>query len=276
MRACRTPFLSLLLICLLLCPGRATSERPRSIIGILGAKDIEVSMLRQRIRNKEIHRIFGIEFSTGTLEGRRVVVAATGEGMVNATMTTTLLIDHFGPRQVIFTGIAGGLNPDLKPGDVVIGTMTVQDNLETVSNKGKRMFRIQDSATGKYVPTFFQATSYLLKLANEAAGRITFPKIRTSEGERKPKVVEGIIATGNSFIASEARRRALRRRFKADVVEMEGAAVAQVCYLQNIPCIVIRCLRDDADQLAPSAFKHFITIAAQNPQLIVLEMLKLM
>jgi adenosylhomocysteine nucleosidase len=82
---------------------------------------VETALLERTLTGRLERRIQGVRFVTGALYGRRVVLAESGIGKVNAAMTTTLLIDHFQPRAVLFTGIAGGINPDLAPGDLVIG-----------------------------------------------------------------------------------------------------------------------------------------------------------
>ena len=100
-----------------------------SPVAILGAFDEEVTILESQLVNPKAHTIERMQFLTGTLNGQNVVIARTGVGKVNAAMTATLLIEHFHPNQVIFTGVAGGLNPDLQIGDIVIAQKTAQHDL---------------------------------------------------------------------------------------------------------------------------------------------------
>ena len=100
-----------------------------SPVAILGAFDEEVAILEAKLANPKAHIIEGIQFLTGTLNQRNVVIARTGVAKVNAAMTATLIIEHFRPSRAIFTGVAGGLNPDLQLGDIVIAEKTAQHDL---------------------------------------------------------------------------------------------------------------------------------------------------
>ena len=121
-------FLSVLLVI----AARSPAEELRQpVTGILGAMPAEVDTLTDKLVNRTSNTFLGIQFTTGELEDRRVVIASTGVGKVNAAMTATLLLDHFHPSEVIFTGIAGGINPELNPGDIVSSRSYVILNLPT-------------------------------------------------------------------------------------------------------------------------------------------------
>ena len=175
-------------------PARATR-----VTAILSAMTVEVERLGQELTDKTEMTVQGIRFTTGSLKDRRVVLAHSGIGKVNAAMTATLLVEQFQPTHILFTGIAGGLNPDLRPGDVVI-----------------------------------------------------------------PRVATGVIVTGDAFVASPAKKDALRKEFKADATEMEGAAVAQICWQRRVPCLILRSLSDSAGAKAPEDERLFEKSAAQN------------
>lgn len=234
------------------------------ITAILGAFDEEVLMLEEQLRSAKDQRIEGIRFVTGKLKDRKVVVALTGMGKVNAAMTTTLLIEHFKPREVIFTGIAGGINPQLSPGDIVIAEKTAQHDLGVVTLEGLENKGAPNPISGKRNPVFFPADQRLLRLAEQAAKQVELEKIKTGEGEKAPKIVKGVVVTGDVFAASTAKCTELRKRLGADAVEMEGAAVAQICYQQRIPHLVVRCISDKADEKALEDVKKFYKIAAKN------------
>src|SRR5262249_6212706 len=129
MKPMRRGLCLLVLPTLLLAPGcEATRDgRPQPppaepVIAVLGAMTVEVELLEQELTDKKERTIQGVRFTTGSLKDKRVVLAHSGMGKVNAAMAATLVVEGFRPTHVLFTGIAGGLNPDLRPGDVVIGT----------------------------------------------------------------------------------------------------------------------------------------------------------
>ena len=229
-------------------------------------------MLQGQLEEKEVHEIEGIKFVSGRLKGRRVVVAWTGIAKVNAAMTTTLLIEHFRPDEVIFTGIAGGINPQLGVGDVVIAEKTAQHDLGTLTPAGLRNEGVRNPVTGEHNPVFFPADERLLELAQRAGQKVKFEKIETDAGERTPKVVKGIVVTGDIFVSSTAKCIELRDRLGADAVEMEGAAVAQICYQHNVPCLVIRSISDKADEKSIDDMQRFLYTAAKNSATLVAEM----
>jgi adenosylhomocysteine nucleosidase len=122
-------------------------------------------------------------------------------------------------------------------------------------------------------PVHFPADPRLLKLAQEAARRVALDPLETPDGKRTPQVVTGTVATGDVFVESTARSRELRAEHKADAVEMEGAAVAQVCFQWQVPCLVIRSVSDLANETAGLDSQVFLHLAARNSALLVTEIL---
>jgi len=261
------------LVLVVLSPGRAsTRAQPQApITGILGAFSDEVAILEQALTDAQPQTILGIRFVTGKLMGRRVVVASSGVGKVNAAMSATLLIDHFRPSEVLYSGIAGAVNPDLHPGDIVIGEKTVQHDLGTLTPEGIQRRGMRNPVDWKPNPVFLDADPELLGLAEVARKRVELEKIQTSEGQRTPKIIKGIVATGDVFVASPAKKEELRKALNADAVEMEGAAVAQVCRELGVPCLVIRSITDSADANARKDSNLFFPVAAQNSSRLVMD-----
>jgi adenosylhomocysteine nucleosidase len=249
----------------------AGEKKPEPVTGILGAMPVEIQMLESRLQDKQTEKYLDVTFHTGTLNGRKVVLAVSGVGKVNAAMAATLLLDHFRPAEVLFTGVAGGLNPDLAPGDIVLGEKTAQHDYGELTVTG-----FHPQPTGKEIPLFMSPPERLLALAEAASKDAGLDKIKTTQGERQPRVIRGVIVSGDVFVASPAKTADLRKVFKADAVEMEGAAVAQVCWRQNVPCLVIRCLSDKADATASADFEHFLNAAAANSAKLTLSMLNLL
>jgi adenosylhomocysteine nucleosidase len=201
-----------------------------------------------------------------------VVVAQTGIGKVNAAMTTALLLDHFHPAQVVFTGIAGALNPDLHPGDVVIGERLAQHDLGLLTAAGMTRQGVRNPVDGTENPVFFAADSALVQLAVSAGQQAASLPIPTGQGERLPAIRPGTIATGDVFVASSAGKQSLRDGLQADAVEMEGAAVAQICYQQRVPFVVVRSISDSADETAETDLQRFYRSAAANSARLVIDL----
>jgi adenosylhomocysteine nucleosidase len=240
------------------------AEPPRAVTAILGAMDWEIALVAGEMTDKRTRRHLGVTFTVGKLKGRPVVLAATGMGKVNASMVTTLLLDHFKPARVLFTGIAGGVNPKLRPGDVVIGEKLAQHDLGNVTGGGFRARGARNPVGGKRNPVMLPSDGELVALAQRVAKGVRFDAIQTDGGRRTPKVVSGVIVTGDIFVGSGEKRASLHKRFGAEVTEMEGAAVAQVCYQQGVPFLVIRGLSDEADENANRDLQRFFRIAAAN------------
>ncbi len=243
-------------------------------IAVLGAFDQEIEMLKDSLQNRKEINVFGLHVTRGTLYGNDVVLAYTGMGKVNAAMTTTLILDHFNPTKVIFTGIAGGLNPELNPGDIVIGSETVQHDLNFIFQDSIASFPVYSPLTDELVPVYFPADKDLLTLTQHLNKDITLFSYPAGQSEYRPKIISGVIATGDAFIASSAKNKEIADRFYAEAVEMEGAAVAQICYYNNTPCIVIRSISDSANEKAVSDIELYFKIAALNSNLIVIKMIK--
>ena len=161
------------------------------------------------------------------------------------------------------------MNPDLGPGDIVIGDRTAYYGYGELSPKGFRPLPTVNPLTGKPNPLSFPADASLLAGAEKAAANLKLAHVKTSKGERIPRVVTGVIVTGNMFVASPKKSAELRKDFGADATEMEGAAVAQICWQQRVPCLVIRSLSDDAGAMAEENFRLFERTAAQNSALLV-------
>ena len=235
-----------------------------SPVAILGAFDEEVAILERQLVNPSAHTIGGIQFLTGTLNEQSVVIARTGVGKVNAAMTATLVIEHFHPTQVIFTGVAGGLNPDLQIGDIVIAQKTAQHDLGILESTDVENTSVKNPINGKQNPVFFPADRGLLQIAETALESIELNPFQTPQGQRHPRIIKGTVVTGDVFVASDAKKTTLHKNLGADAVEMEGAAVAQICWQYNVPCLVIRSLSDNADANASADFKKYYKIAARN------------
>lgn len=254
-------------------PVLSTNTNP--VTAVLGAFDREIYMLEDQLEDSNDSRIEGLRFVTGTMAGRKTVIAWTGIGKVNAAMTTTLLLEHYRPAEVIFTGIAGGINPDFLPGDIVIAERTAHHDMGTVWPEGFFPRGVKNPLSGWQNPVFFEADERLFNLAKKAGELTDFKALRTGSDQREPLVMSGTIVTGDLFVASKAKGEELRKKFEADAVEMEGAAVAQICYQRRIPCLVIRSMSDTADEGAREDSMMFHMMAAHNSAALVSDIVAL-
>ncbi len=260
------PIWSTVLLLLLVLGVGAAHTSP---VAILGAFDEEIAILEGQLVNPKAHTIQGIQFLTGTLNEQNVVIARTGVGKVNAAMTATLVIEHFRPNRVIFTGVAGGLNPDLRIGDIVIAEKTAQHDLGRLESAEIENFGVRNPINGKRNPVFFFADPGLLQTTETVLADIKLSPLQTPQGQRHPRIITGTVVTGDVFVASDAKKTNLHKNLGADAVEMEGAAVAQICWQHNVPCLVIRSLSDNAGANASEDFKKYYKIAARNSAALV-------
>lgn len=243
------------------------TEQPtltQGVLAILGAFPEEVRVLLTQVEDKREVIIQQIKFTTGKLRGERVVVALTGIGKVNAATTTILTLEHFKPKALLFTGIAGGINPDMKPGDLVIGTRVAYHDYGTLTPAGMQRGPTRNPFTQAENPSYFTCDSIWVDIAERASKNLSLEKVITSTGSRVPAVRKGIIVTGDVFVASDAATQELRMNMNAEATEMEGAAVAQVCYQQQVPFLVIRSMSDNAGNNASHDVKSFYAVAARN------------
>ncbi len=255
------------IILLLLFSVKIHAQKP--LTAILGAFRDEVKLLEDSLQHKQEVMVKGIRFVTGDFRGRPIVVALTGVGKVNAAMTTTILLMNWQPSQLIFTGIAGGVNPMILPGDMVIAKSTIQHDFGKINSQGMLMWNTRNPIDDKVNPMYFPADSVLFLRATKASNLTKFKEI---EG-RKIKVMSGIVATGDVFVNSDEKVKVLQEQAKADATEMEGAAVAQVCYQLKIPCLILRSISDNANSKAHVDMNIFASIAAYNSASLVLGIL---
>jgi AGZA family xanthine/uracil permease-like MFS transporter len=246
-----------------------SQSRPagQPLTGILGAYGEELTIILEKVEHKKDHLIGGLQFTEGTLNGRHVVVALTGIGKVNAAITTTFLIENFHPSEVLFSGIAGGVDPALSPGDLVIGTRVgyhdygrLTDTLEQGPTR--------NPATHQDNPLLFPCNDSLVRIAESVSKGLALET--PVEGKPPPRIVSGIIVTGDVFVSSRQATRRMWQQMHAEATDMEGAAVGQTCWQQGIPFIVIRCLSDEADSTASSDLARFYRAAAHNAAGLVL------
>lgn len=261
--------LALVLACLSACVAQAPVAPRSGAIGLIGITR-EIAPIESQIATPKVERIRSVAFTTGTIEGTRVVAARSGVGKVNAAMAATLLVDHFAPLAVIFSGTAGAIDPALRPGDVVIATAVGHHDFGLVTASGFVRGQTINEATAKLDPTLFPADPRLLAAARQAMAQATLMTLPSQDTGQKPSIHEGPIVTGDAFVASPTLRQDLRRIFNASAAEMEGAAVAQVCAQAGVPLLLIRSITDRADGEPSNSYLQNVDGASRNAAAVAL------
>ena len=244
------------------------SAEAQSIVGVLGIER-EVAPIEARLQASREVPVRGYVFRVGTLNGRQVVVGRSGTGKVNAAIVATVLIVHFNPSALFFSGTAGAIDQALRPGDVVIGTGVVQHDVGQLTAGGMMRRGLRNAVTGEMDPLIVPAPETLLAATRRAVEGLTLAPIESAEGKRTPRIIEGVIVTGDVFMSDAARRDEIRNTFSASAVEMEGAAMVQACRQFSVPCLVVRSITDRADGQAMTNYTRFIAAASENAAMLV-------
>jgi adenosylhomocysteine nucleosidase len=263
--SCRRSFHTLSLA--LLFAVAAGAAQAQSIVGVLGIER-EIAAIEARLQGSRDVAVRGYVFRVGALDGRQVVVGRSGTGKVNAAIVATVLIGHFNPSALFFSGTAGAIDQSLRPGDVVIGTGVVQHDVGVLTARGIQRRGLRNAVTGGLDALIVAPPEALLAAARRAAAGLTLKRIESADA-RLPQIVEGVIVTGDVFLSDSARRDEMRSSLGASAVEMEGAAMVQSCRQFNVPCLVVRSITDRADGQAMSNYKEFIATASENAAALV-------
>ncbi|MGV3488140.1 MAG: 5'-methylthioadenosine/S-adenosylhomocysteine nucleosidase [Tuberibacillus sp.] len=227
-------------------------------IGIIGAMDEEVALLKQNMSQMKETEIAGTRFYEGKINEMAVVLLQSGIGKVNAAMGTALLIDRYQPDYVINTGSAGGFDPNLEVGDVVISTEVRHHDVDVTA------FDYEYGQVPQ-LPAAFLPEPFLVEIAETAA----------KAGFGSARVEKGLIATGDSFLSDPERVSFIKGKFPSlKAGEMEAAAIAQVCHQFRVPFVIIRSLSDIAGKDANISFDQFLETAAKNSAEFILYMVK--
>lgn len=231
-----------------------------SVIGIIGAMEVEVETLKKHMKVRRTVRKAQMEFCEGILKGREIVVVRSGIGKVNAAVCTQILVDDFQAGAVINTGIAGSLKAEINIGDIVISTDLVHHDMNAV-NFGYPLGQIPQMDVFS-----FQADEDLVDLAEKACLEVN-PEIQ---------VFKGRIVSGDQFIAEKSVKENIITNFQGLCTEMEGAAIAQAAYLNHIPFVVLRAISDKADDSASMDYPTFERAAAEHCVGLVEKLLELL
>lgn len=227
-------------------------------IGIIGALEEEIIFLKENIDEMRENRHASMNFYIGLINGCNVVVASSGIGKVNAAICMQILNDCYNVGVVINIGIAGSLNSDINIGDIVLSVDAVQHDID-VSGVGCPLGVIP-----KMITSVFIADENLRRYARSCYNKVCLDL----------NIHEGRVASGDQFISDQRKKQAIYNYFKADCTDMEGAAVAQAAFLNNVPFLIIKVISDRADNKANSDYKKYNINASEYFMKIIFELLE--
>lgn len=222
-------------------------------IAIMGAMPEEIAPILEKLGSYKTTQYAKNNYYEASYRGVDLVIAYSKIGKVFSTLTATAMIEHFGAQKLLFSGVAGAISPSLKVGDLIVATKLAQHDLDI-------------TAFGHpygYVPegsVYVDADKELIELSKSVAH------------DMKKTIKEGVIATGDQFVANEEKKNWIGATFNADALEMEGASVAVVCDALNIPFFILRAISDAADMDASFSFDEFLQTSAKESAIFVMKM----
>ncbi len=228
------------------------------MLGIIGAMDVEVEKVKQAMNDVTVETIAAMDFYKGILEGKKAVVVRSGIGKVNAAICTQILADHYHVSAVINTGIAGSLKNEINIGDVVLSTDVVHHDMDAMG------FGYPVGQIPQMKEFSFSADEGLRKLAFTCCKDVN-PEVGIHIGR---------VVSGDQFISDRVKKSWIAETFGGFCTEMEGAAIGQAAFLNNIPFLIIRSISDKADDSANIDYSEFEAKAVKHSVNLILEMVK--
>ncbi|NTW72050.1 MAG: 5'-methylthioadenosine/adenosylhomocysteine nucleosidase [Eubacteriaceae bacterium] len=225
-------------------------------IGIIGAMETEIVMLKEKMIIKSQKKIATLDFFEGDLNGKHIVLVKSGIGKVNAAMCTQILIDIYNVHIVINSGVAGALHPDLEVGDIVLATEVIQHDIDA------SIFGDPRGTIPGLDVSVFKSDQRLLNISDNI--------------DTEHRIFKGRIVTGDQAIGDSATKDYLYKTFGGYCVEMEGGAIAHVCYLNDIPFMIIRAISDKANEEVEIDYGQFMAESAKKSCMILEQMLAIL
>jgi len=226
-----------------------------SKIAIMGAMPEEIEPLLKKVENVKKIEYANNSYYEATYKGKELVIAYSKIGKVFSSLTAATLLEKFGCTKLLFSGVAGAINPVLKIGDLIIADKLCQHDLD-ISIFGHDFGFVPEGAK------FLETDKALREIAKEVAKK------------NELSLIEGTIATGDQFVASNERKAFITKHFQADALEMEGASVAVVCDALNVPFFVLRAISDTANDDAGMDFDEFMVGSAIISANFILDMVE--
>jgi len=222
-------------------------------IAIMGAMPEEVAPILEKLKDYKTTNYAGNKYYEATYNGIELVIAYSKIGKVFSALTASTMIEHFGAEKLLFSGVAGAVSPRLKVGDLIVATKLAQHDLDITAFGHPFGFVPEGSV-------FVEANKALIEMSKQVAK------------EMGKSVVEGIIATGDQFVANEDRKNWIGSTFGADALEMEGGSVAVVCDALGVDFFILRAISDAADMDASFSFDEFLETSAIESAEFVMKM----
>lgn len=217
-------------------------------IGIIAAMQEEMKAIKEIMQNISEKQIYELTFIEGKINNKDCVLVQCGVGKVNSSRVTQILIDKFEMEYIINIGSAGTANDELDIGDIVIGGKLVQHDFDITAFGHKKGYI---SNVGDHI----RSDSELIK---------KFETVISNIKNKEYKIKIGTIASGDIFCTDNKMKEKINKKFNADAIEMEGAAIAQVCYLDKIPFIVIRSISDSPNGSNNLTFEKYLELASRR------------
>lgn len=221
------------------------------MLGIICAMALEANAIIETVENPKITKISGVEFTSGTIDGKDVVIAVCGVGKVFAAICTEAMILEFHPDIIINSGVAGSLCRDIKIGDTVIAESVVQHDMDT-------------SPLGD--PKGLISGINIINIPCDAQVAKNLAHCCDSLGIKN---FSGVIATGDTFMSNDSHKKEIADMFNAKACEMEGGSVGHVCYVNSIPFCVLRAISDNADDGAELTYETFARESAKKTHAVI-------
>ena len=219
----------------------------------MGAMPEEIAPILEKLGKYKTTKYAGNKYYEASYKGVDLIVAYSKIGKVFSALTAATMIEHFGAEKLLFSGVAGAISSSLKVGDLVVATKLSQHDLD-ITAFGHPYGYVPEGAV------YIEADKQMIDISKQVAKNMN------------KTVLEGIIATGDQFVANEERKNWIGSTFKADALEMEGASVAVVCDALHVPFFILRAISDAADMDASFSFDEFLQTSALESAEFVMKM----
>jgi adenosylhomocysteine nucleosidase len=256
-----------------------TDQDPQAI-GVICAIPDEIAQFGSSFHQEKTSRYGGFDFAEGQLEGKHCILVEAGMGKVNAAVVATILAQRFGCQTLLFSGVAGGLDPDLGVGDVIVGKHLIQHDYGIINNQ------VTESYHPGHLPIFHPSERLGYHMSEELTARVEqalegfeLPALSAAASggvARTPKLRFGTILTGDQFINCTATRNRLYNELGGQAVEMEGAAVAQVAERFGLDWLVVRSLSDLAGEESGIDFIKFLHETAAGAAIVLRRLIRIL
>jgi adenosylhomocysteine nucleosidase len=253
---------------------RRKSRPARNVVLVLGAIPQESELVEWALAGKKKGTLEGFPYLRGTIGGRPTVLAVTGIGKTNASLITTLFVEHFKPCCVVMTGTASRINPAVRNGDVIVGAVTCNHDFGSLGGNYSMEYFGAEGPLGDSCPILYPADVRLLAAARKAIKNHVPESATQHTPVYVPKVRIGRLTAGDQFGITSQRIADIRRQLKPDLMEMESGSVAQVCWYLRTPFICIRSGSNLTQNSPDNDYRKLSPFAARQAALFTISLLR--